>query len=65
MLGLYCLGFCLVLVIKILATQNTAQKKFAHVLLLSPVVAYIMITMKVVKPITVFLQNNLQFFAEN
>jgi hypothetical protein len=60
MLGLYCLGFCLVLIIKVLAMQNTTQRKFTHILLLSPVIAYVAITMKIIIPIKTFLAQNLQ-----
>jgi hypothetical protein len=60
MLGLYSLGFLLIQVIRILASNNTAQKKVVQILMLTPVLIYIAMEMKIVNPLTKFVMANIK-----
>lgn len=60
MLGLYSLGFVLVSIIKVLASQESMQKKGLKIALLAPVICYVAMTMKIVTPLTKFVMANLQ-----
>jgi hypothetical protein len=60
MLGMYSLGFVLVQIIRILASQDAAQKKVMRIMFLAPVVAFIAMEMRIVNPLTKFVMANIK-----
>jgi hypothetical protein len=60
MLGLYSLGFCLVLAVKVISSHDSAKKKLTYLLLLAPVIAYIAMQLRIVTPIIAFVMKNIK-----